>query len=165
MASFNKQKLTDTLQRAVYKFTYYTDAVVSPQVLNTGGLTSSILWTDLSYGLSGSTASTSLVDISKIYWSISNAPNGAATSYTPSVAVSWGIPSAAMTAGNVAVYLSGNGQWDFNEHGIKLANPLTGAQRINQIDIYNATSITGTDSTAFSIFIEVDKVSGFGITG
>ena len=166
MAQFNKEKIVDTLQRAVFKFTYYVDRLNGSAVsLTAGTLTGSIFWSDLSYGLSAATADTSRVDISRLYWSTSNAPAGVSGSTTPAIAVAWARPATAITGGNVSVYLSGSGEWNLGDVGMNLINPLTGASRLNQIDIYNATSSSSIDSGAYTLIIEVDKVSGFGITG
>lgn len=165
MSAFNKEKLSDTLQKAVFKFTYSTDTGAASAAA-IAGVTSSIAWTDLSYGLSGATASTSKVDISKIIWSVSNANvNSAQNTVSPALAVSWGKPATAMTGGTPAFFLSGNGAIDFTHYGMVLSNPLTGNNRINQIDIYNSVTTTQYDAPQYSIIIEVDKVSGFGITG
>ena len=161
MANFDKQKIIDTTRRAVFKFTYAQDRTISPITLTAGTLTGSIFWSDLSYGLTSATSDSSRVDISKVYWSVS--PVGA--SGAPSLAVSWARLATAMTGGNVALYVSGNGNYDLANNGINLINPLTGASRINQIDIYNATTTTATESATYSVIIEVDKVSGFGVTG
>jgi hypothetical protein len=161
MANFDKQKIIDTTRRAVFKFTYAQDRTISPITLTAGTVTGSIFWSDLSFGLTAATSDTSRVDISKIYWSVS--PIGASGS--PAVAVSWARPATAITGGNVAMFLSGNGTYDLATNGINLINPLTGSARLNQIDVYNATTTTSTESVTYSVLIEVDKVSGFGVTG
>lgn len=149
MPQFSKRKVAETTKSASFAFNY-----VAPTSLAHAQLTGGIVFSDLAFALTGSTGCR--VDITKLIWSL---PISAISATGPGIAVNWDSPGGA-TFGHV---LYGVGETDFKALGFPLANPFTGANRINSISFSSLGEVA--TNQGLSIFIEISKTLGFGFTG
>lgn len=136
--------LTDTISRSVIKMAYDGTSAI------TGGLATTITTNTLTKW-KGASGESSQVDVGKIFWTMPT---------DEVISLAWGYSGNA--AGATFMYLSGNGYVNFNQDGMSLKNTLTGSTRTNSIIVNNATAFETGD--AFTLILELDKVSGYGIT-
>ncbi len=154
--SSTRSILKDTVHKAVVQFA--TDDNTGTG-FNRGEITGSISASEL-IGYQQTRDSTK-IGISKISWNCHYGDPYFSDTESVSWGIYWGMTG---STGTAAVIVSGVGELNFKHTlGFPLTNTLTGNYN-NTINIFNLNQTQSTTGKRLNLILEIDKISGFGLT-